>query len=106
MRKHDYVSIHVSNIGKHELKIIFMSRCLNRYMKSRLKSDKNMEEITTSGYIKTVIRDEGIRGLYKGLDLKLVQSVLGSAVLFCAKEMLFDWSIWALIALGFRKQFH
>lgn len=53
--------------------------------------------------MKSVIRNEGVAGLYNGLNSKLLQSVLSSAFLFYAKEVLFDWSVWILVLLRVRK---
>jgi adenine nucleotide transporter 17 len=53
--------------------------------------------------MKTVIKREGVSGLYNGLNSKLLQSVLSSAFLFYSKEVLFDWSIWILVLFGARK---
>jgi adenine nucleotide transporter 17 len=53
--------------------------------------------------MKRIIQNEGIIGLYSGLNSKLLQSVLSSAFLFYAKEVLFDWSVWVLVVLGSRK---
>jgi hypothetical protein len=47
-------------------------------------------------YTKTEHREAGNRGLYKGMNSKLVQSILGSAVLFSSKEILFDWIVAAI----------
>lgn len=53
--------------------------------------------------MKLVFRNEGVAGLYSGLNSKLLQSVLSSAFLFYAKEILFDWSVWILVLLRARK---
>jgi adenine nucleotide transporter 17 len=63
-------------------------------------SEKNMGVLDI---MKRVIHEEGALGLYKGLNSKLIQSVLTSAFLFYAKEMLFDWSVWILVLAGARK---
>ncbi len=54
-------------------------------------------------YMKNIVQKEGVVGLYSGLNSKLLQSVLSSAFLFYAKEVLFDWSVWVLVVLGTRK---
>ncbi|KAL7750428.1 hypothetical protein RI367_004202 [Sorochytrium milnesiophthora] len=51
-----------------------------------------------------ILRKEGVKGLYKGIETKLVQSVLTAALLFTAKEELFQYSVWLLTLLGLRAQ--
>lgn len=43
---------------------------------------------TTLASLNTILRNEGIGGLYKGLSSKLTQSVLTAAILFAAKDAL------------------
>jgi adenine nucleotide transporter 17 len=38
----------------------------------------------------------GVSGLYKGIEAKLLQSVLTSAFLFASKEELFNWAMWVM----------
>lgn len=103
MRNCHYVSVYVStsryNYVPQLLTFVY------RLIKSRLQmsEDPSHRNMGTVEYMRQVVKNEGIAGLYKGLDSKLLQSVLSSAFLFYAKEMLFDWSVWALIMLGVRK---
>ncbi|KAI9490787.1 mitochondrial carrier domain-containing protein [Zychaea mexicana] len=74
-------------------------------VKSRMQVSQNNDERYTSiwdGFSK-IIASEGVGGLYKGISSKIVQSVLTAAFLFMAKEMLFDWAVWALVLAGARK---
>jgi adenine nucleotide transporter 17 len=43
---------------------------------------------TTIASLKTILRNEGVGGFYKGLSSKLLQSVLTAAILFAAKDAL------------------
>eukprot|EP00842_Homolaphlyctis_polyrhiza_P006474 jgi/Hompol1/6828/HPOL_000296-RA len=52
--------------------------------------------------IRKIIKTEGIKGLYKGVESKLVQSVLTSALMFAFKEELFAGSVWLLTLLRLR----
>lgn len=74
-------------------------------IKSRLQMSENTKEhnMGVLDNMKSVIRNEGVAGLYNGLNSKLLQSVLSSAFLFYAKEVLFDWSVWILVLLRVRK---
>lgn len=38
----------------------------------------------------TVIREEGIAGLYKGIASKLIQSVLTAAILFAGQRRIYE----------------
>ncbi|KAJ3005328.1 hypothetical protein HKX48_000737 [Thoreauomyces humboldtii] len=49
-----------------------------------------------------IIASEGVKGLYKGIEAKLVQSVLASAFTFAFKEQLFTTASWLLILLRLR----
>lgn len=74
-------------------------------IKSRLQmsEDKTQRNMGVLEYMNKIIKAEGVSGLYSGLNSKLLQSVLSSAFLFYAKEMLFDWSVWILLISGTRK---
>jgi adenine nucleotide transporter 17 len=76
-------------------------------VKSRmqLKQSKNDDARYNSvldGFRK-IINQEGIKGLYKGIETKIVQSVLTAALLFTAKEELFKTAVWILNLLGLRE---
>ncbi|KAJ3414088.1 hypothetical protein HDV05_007122 [Chytridiales sp. JEL 0842] len=53
--------------------------------------------------LKKIAKTEGVRGLYKGIEAKLVQSVLASAFTFAFKEELFSSAVWLLVALRLRE---
>lgn len=74
-------------------------------LKSRMQiKQKDGKQINFLSGIKQIINDEGIAGLYKGLDTKVVQSVLTSAFLFFFKEQLFSVAIVFLALLrSYRK---
>ncbi|KAI7833674.1 mitochondrial carrier domain-containing protein [Kickxella alabastrina] len=76
-------------------------------IKSRmqLKQSKNENERYSSlaDGLRKVIAQEGIAGLYKGIESKLVQSVLTASILFMSKEALFSYAVKLLIILGARK---
>lgn len=76
-----------------------------RLIKSRLQMNEDVKErnLGVLEYMKNIVKKEGVSGLYDGLNSKLLQSVLSSAFLFYAKEVLFDWSVWVLVLLGTRK---
>ncbi|KAJ2909534.1 hypothetical protein GGI21_001785 [Coemansia aciculifera] len=76
-------------------------------LKSRmqLKQSKNEGERYTSliDGVRKVIAQEGVAGLYKGIESKLLQSVLTASFLFMSKEALFSYAVKLLILLGARK---
>ncbi|KAJ2784075.1 hypothetical protein GGI15_002366 [Coemansia interrupta] len=76
-------------------------------IKSRmqLKQSKNENERYSSlmDGLRKVIASEGIAGLYKGIESKLLQSVLTASFLFMSKEALFSYAVKLLILLGARK---
>ncbi|KAJ2746007.1 hypothetical protein GGI20_001709 [Coemansia sp. BCRC 34301] len=76
-------------------------------LKSRmqLKQSKNEGERYSSlaDGLRKVIAQEGIAGLYKGIESKLLQSVLTASFLFMSKEALFSYAVKLLILLGARK---
>ncbi|KAJ1941664.1 hypothetical protein EC988_006700 [Linderina pennispora] len=76
-------------------------------VKSRmqLKQSKNENERYDSlmDGLRKVIKHEGIAGLYKGIESKLLQSVLTASLLFMSKEALFSYTIKLLLLIGARK---
>jgi adenine nucleotide transporter 17 len=68
-----------------------------------MSDDKKERDLGVLGHMKKIVQIEGVTGLYSGLSSKLLQSVLSSAFLFYAKEVLFDWSLWLLVLSGTRK---
>ncbi|KAI9329741.1 mitochondrial carrier domain-containing protein [Obelidium mucronatum] len=53
--------------------------------------------------IKKIIKAEGVSGLYKGIEAKLLQSVLASAFTFAFKEELYNASVWLLVLLKLKE---
>ncbi|KAJ2487122.1 hypothetical protein EV174_000734 [Coemansia sp. RSA 2320] len=76
-------------------------------IKSRmqLKQSKNENERYDSlmDGLRKVIAQEGIAGLYKGIESKLLQSVLTASLLFVSKEALFSYAVKFLLLLGARR---
>ncbi|KAJ1964297.1 hypothetical protein GGI12_001529 [Dipsacomyces acuminosporus] len=76
-------------------------------VKSRmqLKQSKNENERYSSlmDGLRKVIANEGVAGLYKGIESKLLQSVLTASFLFMSKEALFSYTIKLLILIGARQ---
>lgn len=57
-----------------------------------LKSKMQVEEskLKFLNFVLKVLKDQGVAGFYKGIEAKLVQSVLTSALLFATKEKVFE----------------
>jgi adenine nucleotide transporter 17 len=52
--------------------------------------------------LRKILKQEGVKGLYKGIESKLVQSVLTAAFTFAFKEELYNMSTWLLVLLNIR----
>ncbi|KAJ2800270.1 hypothetical protein H4R21_003244, partial [Coemansia helicoidea] len=76
-------------------------------VKSRmqLKQSKNENEryASLADGLRKVIAQEGVAGLYKGIESKLLQSVLTASFLFMSKEALFSYAVKLLILIGARR---
>ena len=51
------------------------------------------------GTLERVYREEGVRGLYKGLDAQLVKTVLAGAIMMTVKEKSFSSAFWMVLAI-------
>lgn len=73
-------------------------------IKSRmqLKQSKNEDEryASLADGLRKVVAQEGVAGLYKGIQSKLVQSVLTASFLFMSKEALFSYALKFLFIIG------
>ncbi|KXS11358.1 mitochondrial carrier [Gonapodya prolifera JEL478] len=72
-------------------------------MQLRQGTDENSRYNSIADGFRKIIRTEGIIGLYKGIESKLLQSVLTAAFLFMAKEILFQYAVSILVLVGARK---
>ncbi|KAI9292401.1 mitochondrial carrier [Neoconidiobolus thromboides FSU 785] len=66
-------------------------------IKSRMQlrqsnTDESLRYESVWDGMRKIIRNEGVSGLYKGIQSKLLQSILNAAFLFMAKEALFDYT--------------
>jgi adenine nucleotide transporter 17 len=72
-------------------------------VKSRMQlkesKDKSQEYKSLLDGFKKIVDREGVKGLYKGIESKLLQSVLSAAFTFAFKEELYNCSIWILALL-------
>ncbi|KAI8831984.1 mitochondrial carrier domain-containing protein [Chytriomyces cf. hyalinus JEL632] len=76
-------------------------------VKSRMQlkqsdNDKERYNNVVDG-IRKIVKAEGVAGLYKGIEAKLVQSVLASAFTFAFKEELYNSACWLLVLLKLRE---
>ena len=58
-------------------------------VKSRLQAGSTQYKSSLDG-IRTIIKDEGLSGLWKGAGSKLTQSVLTAAILFAAQKRIYE----------------
>lgn len=63
-----------------------------RVVKSRLQAGHAHAERYRSAIdgLRTIVREEGIEGLYKGAGSKLLQSVLTAAILFAGQRRFYE----------------
>ncbi|KAJ1965100.1 hypothetical protein H4R35_007088 [Dimargaris xerosporica] len=54
--------------------------------------------------LRKIVKQEGVQGLYKGIEFKLVQSVLTAAFLFMAKEQFYRYAVAVLALTGNRRR--
>lgn len=61
-------------------------------IKSRLQANHEHAKQYRSAWhgIRTVLREEGVEGLYKGAPSKLLQSVLTAAILFAGQRRIYE----------------
>lgn len=62
-------------------------------MQLRQSSDDSIRYDSVFDGLRKIIKREGVQGLYKGIQSKLLQSVLTAAILFMAKEALFEYTL-------------
>ena len=61
----------------------------NSVVKSRLQAGALKYKSSLDGLL-TILREEGVEGLYKGIGSKIVQSVLTAAILFASQRRMFE----------------
>lgn len=62
---------------------------LHRVVKSRLQAGSLKYKSSIDGLL-TILTEEGVAGLYKGIGSKIVQSVLTAAILFAGQRRIFE----------------
>ncbi len=70
-----------------------LSDCVLRsVVKSRLQAGTEHAKRYTSAFhgLLTIVKEEGVEGLYKGIASKLIQSVLTAAILFASQKRIYD----------------
>ncbi len=68
----------------------------------QLKQDAKAKYSSLTDGFRKIIKNEGVNGLYKGIESKLMQSVLTAAFLFALKEELFGVAVKLLVVLNLR----
>lgn len=58
-------------------------------VKSRLQAGSNKYKSSLDGLL-TILRNEGFLSLYKGINSKIIQSVLTAAILFAGQRRIFE----------------
>ena len=56
----------------------------------RSNNNESKNDFTISDIINSIYKSEGIKGFYKGIESKLLQSVLTAALLFGFKEQFYQ----------------
>jgi adenine nucleotide transporter 17 len=64
----------------------------NRVVKSRLQAGhaSALKYKSSIDGLLTIVKEEGIGGLYKGIGSKIVQSVLTAAILFAGQKKIYE----------------
>ncbi|KAI9024001.1 mitochondrial carrier domain-containing protein [Hyaloraphidium curvatum] len=75
-------------------------------VKQRMQLKQGTDEKTRYSSVldgfQKILKYEGVGGFYKGLESKLMQSILTAAFLFMSKEILFEYAVRLLVMLGAR----
>jgi adenine nucleotide transporter 17 len=61
-------------------------------IKARLQAGQDKAKRYTSAIhgLRTIVEEEGVNGLYKGISSKLLQSVLTAALLFAGQRRIYE----------------
>jgi adenine nucleotide transporter 17 len=64
----------------------------NSVVKSRLQAGtaNSLKYKSSLDGLLTIIKEEGVEGLYKGIGSKIIQSVLTAAILFAGQRRIFE----------------
>ncbi|KNE57974.1 hypothetical protein AMAG_04805 [Allomyces macrogynus ATCC 38327] len=76
----------------------------SRMQLKQSKTDDSARYASVMDGFRKILKHEGVKGLYKGIETKIVQSVLTAALLFTAKEELFKVAVFILTVLGARSK--
>ncbi|KNE59156.1 hypothetical protein AMAG_03484 [Allomyces macrogynus ATCC 38327] len=76
----------------------------NRMQLKQSKTDDSARYSSVMDGFRKILKQEGVKGLYKGIETKIVQSVLTASLLFTAKEELFKVAVFILTVLGARSK--
>lgn len=71
-------------------------------MQLKQGTDENTRYNSVLDGFQKILKFEGVAGFYKGLESKLLQSVLTAAFLFMSKEILFKYAVQLLVLIGAR----
>jgi hypothetical protein len=80
------VPVYVSHVGGDRVGVFTV---IISVVKSRLQAGHAKYKSAFDGIL-SIIRDEGIGGIYKGVGNKLLQSVLTAAVLFVGQKKIYE----------------
>ena len=86
-----HLPVHVSNcFARYQGRLIDI--CIASVVKSRLQAGAEHALRYKSSFdgLLTILRQEGVEGLYKGLVNKLIQSVLTAAILFATQRRFYE----------------
>ena len=73
-------------------------------MQLKQSADASQRYSSVLDGLRKIVKNEGPAGLYKGIESKLLQSVLSAAFMLAFKEELFGTAVWALKGLGMRSE--
>lgn len=72
--------------------LILVADVFNSVVKSRLQSGhaSALKYKSSLHGLKTIVKEEGVEGLYKGIGSKITQSVLTAAILFAGQKKIYE----------------
>jgi len=73
-------------------------------MQLRQGNDETSKYNSTLDAFKKIIKNEGVSGLYKGIQSKIFQSVLAAAFLFMFKDKFYQYVL-KIVMLGQHKKY-
>lgn len=99
-----FLSINTSIHPPTPLVITYPYIVVKSRMQLKQSADNSKRYTGVTDAFQKIIKDEGVSGLYKGIQSKASQSVLTAAILFLAKERIFNYTVKLLVIFGLKQK--